>query len=56
MAGKEDKITPPAAAQCMSERIKGSLLYIIDHAGHLSNMEDPGEFNNQLKKFIASIY
>jgi pimeloyl-ACP methyl ester carboxylesterase len=56
MAGKEDKITPPAAAQFMFGKIKGSLLYIIDHAGHLSNIENPGEFNNQLKKFIAAVY
>jgi 3-oxoadipate enol-lactonase len=55
MAGKEDKITTPEAAQLMHEKIKGSFLYIIDHAGHLSNMENPGAFNVQLKKFIASV-
>jgi 3-oxoadipate enol-lactonase len=54
MVGKEDKITPPAAAQLMLEKIKGSLLSIIDHAGHLSNIENPVEFNEQLKKFVAS--
>jgi 3-oxoadipate enol-lactonase len=56
MAGKEDKLTPPAAAQMMHEKIKDSFLKIIDHAGHLSNMENPDEFNNQLKKFIVSVY
>ena len=55
MAGKEDKITPPEAAQFMHEKIKGSCLNIIEHAGHLSNMENPGEFNFQLKKFLASV-
>jgi 3-oxoadipate enol-lactonase len=54
MVGSEDKITPPAAARFMHEKIKGSILKIIDHAGHLSNLENPGEFNNQLKKFVAS--
>ncbi len=34
MVGKEDKITPPAAAQFMQEKINDSLLNIIVHAGH----------------------
>jgi len=56
MVGNEDKITPPAAARFMHEKIEGSFLKIIDHAGHLSNLENPGEFNVQLKKFVASVY
>jgi 3-oxoadipate enol-lactonase len=56
MVGKEDKLTPPSAATFMHEKIKGSLLKILDHAGHLSNMENPEEFNLQLKEFIASVY
>jgi 3-oxoadipate enol-lactonase len=56
MTGSEDKITPPAAAQFMHEKIIDSSLHIIDHAGHLSNMENPGEFNARIKKFIASVY
>jgi 3-oxoadipate enol-lactonase len=56
MVGNEDKITPPAAARFMHEKIEGSFLKIIDHSGHLSNLENPGEFNVQLKKFVASVY
>lgn len=52
LVGKEDKITPPAAALFMHEKIKDSTLSIIENAGHLSNMENPIEFNNQLKKFM----
>jgi pimeloyl-ACP methyl ester carboxylesterase len=55
MVGKEDKITPPAAAQFMHEKIKDSFLNIIEHAGHLSNMENPVEFNEHLKKFVANV-
>jgi pimeloyl-ACP methyl ester carboxylesterase len=40
----------------MHEKIKGSFLYIIEHAGHLSNMENPEEFNVQLEKFISSVH
>lgn len=52
MVGKEDNITPPAAAQLMHEKIKGSIIHIIDQAGHLSNLENPEQFNEQLKKFF----
>jgi 3-oxoadipate enol-lactonase len=55
MVGKEDIITPPSAAQLMHEKIKDSLLIIIEHAGHLSNIENPADFNVNLKKFIASV-
>lgn len=55
LVGKEDVITPPDAARFMHEKIKHSKLYIIGHAGHLSNMENPLEFNDHLKKFIESV-
>lgn len=56
MVGEEDKITPIAAAQLMNEKIKESLLSIIKHAGHLSNIENPAEFNNQLEKIVSTVY
>lgn len=56
VVGKEDKITPPAAAQLMQKNIKGSILNIIEHAGHLSNLENSYEFNSQLIKFVSSVY
>ncbi|HBB92782.1 MAG TPA: alpha/beta hydrolase [Bacteroidales bacterium] len=55
LVGEEDEITPPDAALSMHEKIKGSTLHIIDHAGHLSNMENSIEFNNQLAGFLLLI-
>lgn len=55
MVGKEDTITPPAAARFMQKNIKGSILQIIEHASHLSNIENPYEFNEQLVKFVSSL-
>jgi len=55
MVGREDIITPPASASLMHEKIKGSFMHIIGHAGHLSNMENPSEFNDQLKKFLDKV-
>lgn len=55
MVGKEDQITPPDAAQLIQKNIRGSKLNIIEHAGHLSNIENSYEFNIQLKKFLSDI-
>jgi pimeloyl-ACP methyl ester carboxylesterase len=55
MVGKEDKITPIAAAQQMHEKILNSKLEIIQQAGHLSNLEDPTAFNTHLVKFLELV-
>ena len=55
MVGKEDKITPIAAAQQMHELIKDSSLQIIPHAGHVTNLENPTTFNFQLVNFLDMV-
>ena len=55
MVGEKDEITPPEVAMLMHAKIKGSTIYIINHAGHLSNMENSVEFNNQLTGFLSLI-
>ena len=52
MVGKGDKITPPSAARLMQRKIQNSSLHILDHAGHVANLENPYEFNYQLKNFL----
>jgi 3-oxoadipate enol-lactonase len=53
LVGKEDEITPPPVALSMHEKVTGSIIHIIDHAGHLSNMENSKEFNKQLTGFLS---
>lgn len=55
MVGKEDKITPIAAAKQMHEKILDSTLKIIPHAGHVTNLENPTAFNFQLLKFLELV-
>jgi pimeloyl-ACP methyl ester carboxylesterase len=55
LVGKEDKITPPSVSILMHEKIQGSLLKIIENAGHLSNLENPQEFNTQLDRFVQQV-
>lgn len=56
LVGDEDKITPPETAKFMHERIQNSTLHIVKHAGHLSNLENPEEFNDQLTTFFATVH
>ena len=55
LVGEEDKITPPEAAQFMQNEIHGSVMSVIENAGHLSNLENPDQFNEQLIKFLEKI-
>jgi len=52
LVGKEDKITSPELALKMQTLIKGSSLHIIERAGHLSNLENPIQFNARVKSFL----
>lgn len=55
MVGKDDKITPPAAAEHIRKRITNATLIILEGAGHLSNMENPRQFNQNLIAHIPKI-
>ena len=52
IAGSEDKLYPPALAASMAGRIDGSVLKVLAHAGHLSNIEQPDAFNQTLLRFL----
>jgi pimeloyl-ACP methyl ester carboxylesterase len=55
LVGNEDKITPQEASRLMHEKINGSFFNVINQAGHLSNIENPDEFNGYLKQFVAFV-
>lgn len=54
ICGREDQVTPLAQSEFMNKSIKGSILRIVDHAGHVSNLEQADEFNNHLHDFLKS--
>jgi pimeloyl-ACP methyl ester carboxylesterase len=45
LVGEEDQATPFGYAQYLHKNIKDSVLQVISQAGHLANLENPGEFN-----------
>ena len=56
LVGVKDILTPPAAAKGMHKKIRNSTLVVIEHAGHLSNLENPELFNHHLLKFFEIIF
>lgn len=55
MVGKYDVITPAAESILMHNKIHNSVIHILDHAGHLANIENYQAFNYQLKKFVDEV-
>lgn len=55
LVGSEDELTPPRDAEFMRREIRGSRLVVIEGAAHLSNIENPVEFNRALKEFLDQL-
>jgi len=54
IVGEQDAITPPAVAQEYASLIPGAQLVVIEHAGHLSNLEQPEAFLQTIRGFLGS--
>lgn len=52
VVGSDDALTPPADARRMSEAIPGAQLVVISNAAHLSNLEQPEQFNTAVERFL----
>jgi pimeloyl-ACP methyl ester carboxylesterase len=55
ICGAEDKMTPVRYSQVMNERIKKSLLHVVDGAGHNVMIEQPLTVANLLQLFLNNI-
>lgn len=54
ICGREDSVTPLAQSDFMHQMIEGSTMHVIDNAGHVSNLEQPDEFNQYLLDFLTA--
>jgi 3-oxoadipate enol-lactonase len=54
ICGAEDKVTPPGLSRELVELIPEARYEEIAGAGHLSNLEQPDEFNRILEEFIGN--
>jgi 3-oxoadipate enol-lactonase len=55
LVGQHDAVTPPSSSHAMKERIPHAELHVIPRAGHLSNLENPEEFNRHILDFLARL-
>jgi pimeloyl-ACP methyl ester carboxylesterase len=55
VVGNQDTLTPPAMAQTLVAGISGAQLVTIAGAGHLSNLEQPGMFNEAVRAFLHGL-
>ena len=55
MVGDSDIGTPRPMAEEIVQAIPGSRLVVIEHAAHLSNVEQPARFNQILRQFLTPL-
>jgi len=55
IAGEQDVLTPPSVAQEYAAKIPGAQYVVIQHAGHLSNLEQPEAFLQAVWEFLGSL-
>ena len=54
IVGEQDAGTPVAMSQAIHSAIAGSELVVIPQASHLSNLEQPEQFNAALSRFLGA--
>jgi 3-oxoadipate enol-lactonase len=55
LCGDQDAVTPPALSYELGSLIPGSMVAMIEGAGHLGNLEKTGAFNRLVENFIAPL-
>ena len=55
LVGEHDALTPPSASQDMHSRIPNSEIHVIPNAAHMSNLENPDEFNEHVLNFLGRL-
>jgi len=52
ITGDKDKVATQADAELMKSKIRNSKFVLVHNAGHLSNLENPDEFNSAIFNFL----
>jgi pimeloyl-ACP methyl ester carboxylesterase len=52
LVGEKDTLTPLKCSEDLAAALSNSEMHIIKNAGHLSSLENSGEFNSLLEKFM----
>jgi 3-oxoadipate enol-lactonase len=54
VCGEKDVLTPPSEMATMAKNVEGSFFSLVKGAGHLSNLENPKDFNLAIDMFLNS--
>jgi 3-oxoadipate enol-lactonase len=54
VVGQDDRLTPVSEAQALVDAIPAARLAVVEHAGHLVNIEQPVAFNALLLDFLLA--
>ena len=55
VCGSEDRVTPPPLSSALAKLIPGAQQALVEGAGHLPNIERPGEFNTIVGAFVRGV-
>lgn len=53
--GSDDIFIPKTSAAVLEAGIRNSQLHVIEHSGHVSNLERPTQYNQVMDDFLASL-
>ncbi len=53
LVGRDDALTPVELSRSMASQVSNSSVVVIEDAGHLSNLEHPGAFNDAMLAFLV---
>jgi pimeloyl-ACP methyl ester carboxylesterase len=53
--GKEDRLTPIKYSQFLNQKLQGSRMELIDGAGHLVMIENPGALTQAIFNFLGGL-
>jgi pimeloyl-ACP methyl ester carboxylesterase len=55
LPGADDQIVPLSEAEAMRDGIRGARLVVVEQAGHLPGMENPGAFNEAVRGYLGGL-
>jgi pimeloyl-ACP methyl ester carboxylesterase len=53
LCGRDDRWSPPARHEAMQALVAGSTLFLVEHCGHMSPMEQPQAVSEALAQWLA---
>ena len=53
LAGRHDRICPPAASEAIAAGVPGAELCVLEHSAHMGFVEEPEAYRDAVRGFLA---